>query len=925
MTVDAAPDYRLQAVWDGLREAGYDDKTIVKDYRYVARNGHVFVDQADLVAFSDPVHHDLQTSCIAVRRPASDTSIEESLRRLSFLAVPIAVIVNVDVAVVWEIRADGTAKEIGSQPYDRVVAYFSSNKRDFRPESIAAAKSQGRQLSFLDIDPALVQFAYNATRGMLVERFEDAVTYAREQLLSMPDTRKSALHRLTRFALQLLAAAILEDKGLLEDPQRSASARQLVGKARRSFRSYFDTKRVDDVGDVVADGMHDRLRRDLIFQSFTNELLGYFYENTFVDDELRRDLGVYYTPQHLARRILSRLPIEQLPPHSRTVLDGTCGSGSLLLAAYERLAGLLPVKLPREQVHAYLVRHLHGVDVDSFAAEVSRLSLFLLSVPSENGWDIEASNFLTSDVAVIDPSPTIIIGNPPFRDERSVEGRRVQMATRFLEKYLDLLPPDGLIGIVLPETFLETNSTKGARRRLLSECDVLEVWRLPEGTFPSSSVATAVVLARKRHVGTYQGQPVRIEHVLATPAAQSAFKVAGQASYSFVVPSQSVWLDNHRVRMNASHLDASLWSDILARTRTHLKQIARVRNGIITGKGREELSADKVSDEFRPWLDGAEHMEPYKILWNEQRLRYIKYPGDLQWPRPDLESIFSAPHAKVFVNSARAPGSPWRLYATVDDIGLFPSSNLHCIIPIDRDRTTLEELAAVLNSPVANAWIDANNIARWIRRSTLETMPYPSFTAQQRDMLGQLVKWITAVKGETSGLAVRNELTAEIDQRVRQIDGIVFDAFGISQDLRDAIYQYFSQFRRPGGELAVTPTATIGPVEAPRARHVTFTGRVIRVDAPKGRVRLWISGYNDDADVDVPIPDRMPGWLLREDQDFQAEALWGDYDPWDVPFERLTNYRPLDYSFLSESELSDLLDDPGSMPTLYGFVHAADR
>ncbi len=786
------------------------------------------------------------------------------------------------------------------------------------------AKARGTQLSFFDVDPTLVHFAYDATRTMLVEQFEDAVSYGRGKLPDAPQARKSALYRLTRFALQLLAAAILEDKGLLGNRERSRSARQLIDKARRSFQSYFDVRRVVAVGNEVADGMHDRLRRNLTFQSFTNELLGYFYENAFVDDDLRRDLGVHYTPQHLARRMLSRLPIEEIPPRDRTVFDGTCGSGSLLLAGYERLAALLPTGLTREQGHTYLVRHLHGVDVDPFATEVSQLSLFLLSVPSEDGWDIKARNFLEIDEGGFAPRPTIIVGNPPFKDDRSVGGHREQLAARFLEKYLDLLPPDGLMGIILPETFLDADSTEGARRRLLSECELLEVWHLPEGMFPSSNVATAVILARKRPVGVRRMNPVRVERVTGAPADHAAFRLTGKASYSFIVPSQRVWLDDQRARMNASPFDASLWSTVEAAARTRLGRVAYVRNGIITGKEREELSSIE-SKEFRPWLNGPTHMEPYLIRWGEQALRYIKYPGDLERPRRRLERVFAAPRAKILVNSSRFPGSPWKLYAAVDDIGLFPRQNLYCIIPIGDVGASLEELAAVLNSPMANAWVDARNRRKWIASETLEDMPYPSFSVEQRDEVVRLVNVITNIKKDAFNLgAVAEGGAADVEQLVRQIDAIVFDAFGIDHELREHIYQYFSQFRRPGSQWTATAAPTVASDDTPQARHVTITGRVLHINALARHIRLWISGYNDDEDFDIPILDEMPGWLLQDNQDFQADAPWDGRDPDDVPIEHLTNYRPLDYAYLSEDALTGLLNDPGHLiPLLYDVAPGA--
>ncbi len=147
------------------------------------------------------------------------------------------------------------------------------------------------------------------------------------------------------------------------------------------------------MGDDVLEELLRNLRFNITFRSFTNEMLGYFYENAFVDHELRRQLGIYYTPQTLAKRILSRLPIEELHPADRVVFDGSSGSGNLLLAGYERLEGLLPVEWDRRRKHDYLVRRIRGVDVDPFAAEVAALSLFLLDMPAGEAWDVSAADF----------------------------------------------------------------------------------------------------------------------------------------------------------------------------------------------------------------------------------------------------------------------------------------------------------------------------------------------------------------------------------------------------------------------------------------------------------------------------------------------------------------------------------------------------
>jgi len=130
-------------------------------------------------------------------------------------------------------------------------------------------------------------------------------------------------------------------------------------------------------------------------------------------------------------------------------------------------------------------------------SEVARLSLLLYDLPIGDSWKIERG-----DVSQVHPQhqfgaiPNIIVGNPLFK-ETSSEGAKIQKAAQVLERYLDWLAPGGLLGVVLPRTFLHNTSANKTRKRLLETCDILEIWHLPEGMIPSSSVATAVILARK--------------------------------------------------------------------------------------------------------------------------------------------------------------------------------------------------------------------------------------------------------------------------------------------------------------------------------------------------------------------------------------------------------------------------------------------
>ncbi len=904
---------RLQTITEALLSVGYDHRALVSNYDFAVKNGHDVLDHIDLVAFSDPVRHDLQTSCIAIQHLASNSSIGDALRKFAFLATPLALIAMGDFAELWPVTVTKTDQSRWFEriPYDRLTQYFHEHAQDLRPEALIGLKTKGAQLSFFDLDSTLLEFAHDATQRILVDRFEMAVEAAREALRGTAQPQENHADRLTKAALQLLAASILEDKRLLSG-QRSRSADELINRAARNYSQYFDPSSVAQIGQRAAESAYMHLRRNVTFRSFTNEMLGYFYENAFVNQKLRKELSIYYTPRAIARRMLARLPIEDIPPSQRTLFDGSCGSGNFLLAGYERLADLLPRPWDREHVHRYLVERIHGVDVDRFATQVAGLSLFLINLPNGDAWDVQASDFVKMDSARLPGLATILVGNPPFREYRSQEGKRLQRASRFLERYLDLLGPKGLLGVVLPETFLENSSCKEVRRRLLSECDLLELWHLPEGIFPMSNAATVVILARKwgDQRPSQSTEPVRIEKVASLPEERRGFLDGADPRFSYIVPSSSRWVDDKDALITSSPFWKSVWN--VVRYTRRVGDVADVRNGIIPGAAQHSTHfADrKIDAQWRPWLSGTRDFEPH-LLKQPAAQTYVKYPGSLLWPRLDLEPIFARPSAKVLVNSNRAPGNPWRLYAAIDTLGFFPSQGIHCVVP-KVGAVTLQELSAFLNSPIASAWIDGQNRSRWIKEEVIRRMPFPDF-ADVKDVVIRNVDRIMELKREILSAPVQNneDGLSSIRRLLVELDQLVYVAFGLGEDARKKLSSLFAGYRRPGAELADAVPAKHGDGRMPvKGRKWVVTGQVMGVLGAEEQVVLWVRGYNDGQLLQVPIPATMPGWALREEAAFQVEIPWEKRHSVTLPVASMANFRPLEFSHSMPEELIALLHDP---------------
>jgi len=157
--------------------------------------------------------------------------------------------------------------------------------------------------------------------------------------------------------------------------------------------------------------------------------------------EVRKAGGVYYTPKYIVDYIVAQTigkPIEgkspsQLAKQSFRVLDMACGSGSFLLGAYQVLLdhclqwyiankpesqkktvfqdGKGIWRLTIGEKKRILIAHIFGVDIDRQAVEVSKLSLLLKVLESENDQTMAQQMSLFHERALPNLSDNIKCGN----------------------------------------------------------------------------------------------------------------------------------------------------------------------------------------------------------------------------------------------------------------------------------------------------------------------------------------------------------------------------------------------------------------------------------------------------------------------------------------------------------------------------------
>lgn len=130
------------------------------------------------------------------------------------------------------------------------------------------------------------------------------------------------------------------------------------------------------------------------------DLLKEFY-SSLVDEQIRHDLGEYYTPDWLAQHLLDRAGYQGQP--DRRILDPACGSGTFLVEAIIRLKqGCADAGYSALDTLATILRNVKGIDLNPLAV-ISARANYILSIYDlvfDLGHDIELPVYLADSINV---------------------------------------------------------------------------------------------------------------------------------------------------------------------------------------------------------------------------------------------------------------------------------------------------------------------------------------------------------------------------------------------------------------------------------------------------------------------------------------------------------------------------------------------
>ncbi len=223
-------------------------------------------------------------------------------------------------------------------------------------------------------------------------------------------------------------------------------------------------------------------------------------------EDIKSGAGQYFTPRALIKAMVAVMR----PQPRMTIADPACGTGGFFLAAHDYIANNFD--LDKEEKKFLRLNTFTGWEIVDNTARLCVMNMYLHGIGGEDS-PIHAG----TDSLLSDPGGRfdMVLTNPPFGKKSSItimneEGkadketltyeRQDFWATtsnkqlNFLQHVKTILKINGRAAIVVPDNVLfEGGAGETVRRKLLHECDVHTLLRLPTGIFYAQGVKANVL------------------------------------------------------------------------------------------------------------------------------------------------------------------------------------------------------------------------------------------------------------------------------------------------------------------------------------------------------------------------------------------------------------------------------------------------
>jgi hypothetical protein len=702
------------------------------------------------------------------------------------------VILEIDRAEIreWAVSRNENAHGlINRHPLNQIRELLTSRASAWKPDTFLRAKSIGdfHWLRQLELFSGLVPELEEQIQAKLDPLLRETMS-ATKQAYSKDTGRDPDESKLFKLVFWLLTAKVFRDRRVRGFASLGRDADQALSTVAAHYGSEVPPLLTRDARQVAA----NHIWASLDFRNLSVEVLSHIWSTTLIDPSIRLRLGIHRTSRTIVRYIIDQIPLEGSGDEELIILEPCAGSAVFLVGVMNALRQKW-FGMPPTARHEYFTTHLAAVERDPFGVEISTLALTLADFPNPNGWNVRRGDVFQPGVLMRELRRAgVVFCNPPF--EAFDEDERVQYdisstkkPVELLTRVLDDLHPRGVLGFVLPRLFIDGHGYAEIRKRLAERFASLQITALPDRAF-KADVEVALLIAT-------DPIPHKLCHVVTRKVNDSAedwrkFELRHELS------------QQHSVHMSSNEIERGLpipdlpevW-EFLSRY-PQLNEHADLRRGLewnepLTVDGvetgnRAKFIRDSPVSGFMRGLAPRATFDIYRI----PKLAYLSMkPSDQRvnaW-----QHDWSKPKA-ILNKSARSRG-PWRLAAFPDSEGVTCYQTFIGVWPTSE---SFDEwlLTAILNSPVANAFVAAREGKTDVTVETLRLIPVPRFTeAQAREARELIVRYQAATEPELYG-GSSDQVSEEI---LKRLDAVVLSAYRLTPRLERKLLDFFGDSPRP--------------------------------------------------------------------------------------------------------------------------------
>lgn len=789
---------------------GYKPGNVLSNYRFAAVNLQgAPVRSADAAVFFDEPPSYRNAAIGVVNVPVGqDTALAISERRS--LGAPFFIVVDAQGLSAWVLSTDGAVKvaSAGAGEWD---SFISEHGAKWSAQAVRRAKAvqvrvpSSQQLLFNPAVIYTIQTQVHEALSDLLKRFLEAFEKSGKSLLSLEHDYRV----LFPLVFRLLAAKILFDR---ED-------KRIAGVSRDDVRAVIEF--VSNLYSLPVLGLKwtkpiqsqlhsawQTLLNGLFVCNIAADDLAFIYENTLISPETRRYFGTHSTPSAVAEYVVRSFDLpagEAL--QTLHVYEPFAGSCVFLTAAMRRFKELLPIEWTPATQHRHLIAHFAASELDQFACEIARLSLILADYPNANGWHIHNEDLfdglaLKRRIAQAD----IVLCNPPFEDfeidspSRSTASsvhKPVEVLTGFLTS------PPAFLGVVMPHGFSSHKKYRALVDKAFSLYQDIEILTLPENTFAHATVGAVVLVAQKLRA-EHDQNPTTLRKASVKRSDFSGFKASLQPSQVEIATLSPLG----RPGVNLLDPLREIWEYLADCPR--LGEVTHIHRGLEWNMDQRGASSPRPGKGLKPGLHRLKNsLAQFRVLdqvYLEIRDEYLRGgAAQLPWDQP-----------KIICNAIRLTRGPWRLAAAVDTHGLRLSQQFFGMWfqnPLASPHD-LDALAAVLNSPLANAYSFTQDPEKGLRVSVMAQLPLPkTLRALALQSLISEYRQLASEDGPLFGGS-----TSRLSELLMAIDATVLAAYDLPPRLEKALVDFVGSKGRPcnhafdeypgAGDPAAIPLAT---------------------------------------------------------------------------------------------------------------------